>query len=187
MKGLKSWFLSVIILICSIGITAIAEENTVDIAVESGMIGNIFFDAKSFEFDVTFINNYTSDEDINAEYNLYSIGTDMERAECIAKYSGEYTVGGNDEISILISAPVSKYGLYEFEVILKDLAGDVLNSKIVSCSNVVRNTKMSKTVGVNTHLIWYGDADNLLYLVKNAGMGTIRDGFTWNSYEKKTG
>ena len=186
MKRLIILMLVTVMLLCNINVV-MAENTSIEVDIDSKMIGNIFFDADVAPFEITFNNYGEISQSINATYNFYSIGTDMERAECIATYTGDYSINQNSEQSLKISAPISDYGLYEFEVVLTNSRGEVIETKTVPFSNAVRNTQMNKTVGVNTHLIWWGDADTLLHLVKNAGMGTVRGGFSWDNYEKKKG
>lgn len=182
MKKITSVLLSVLFVILNMNFTVMAEDVPIKANIISNMVGNIFFDASYAEFDIILENNNSDEKSFSAEFKVYEIGTDMKRkAECIYNSVKDYVLAKTSETTESISIPLTGYGLYEIEVTVED------NVYTAPFSNAVRNTEMNKTVGTGTHLGWYGDADSILYLVKNAGMGNIRNGIAWNEYEQKKG
>ena len=70
MKRLIGLLLATVMLVCSINVAVLAENTTLEVDIESGMIGNIFFDASEALFEITFNNFSETSQSINAEYNF---------------------------------------------------------------------------------------------------------------------
>lgn len=187
MRRVTVFLLSLLLVFSNLNFTVTAQQPPVKVDIISNMVGNIFFDAKNAEFDVILGNNNGNSVSFNMEFKAYQIGTNMQRKESpIYELSKDYELLKTSEITENISVPLNGYGLYELEIKITEADGTE-NIYTAPFSNAVRNTKMSKTVGTGTHLGWYGDADSILYLVKNAGMGNIRNGIAWNEYERAKG
>jgi len=186
-RRLKHFLLAAILIVCNINCLVFAENVPVELEIQSKMIGNIFFDSSEADFELVFSNGASSAQGFTADITAYELGTDMQRKESyIYTHTIDEILEENSVISETISVPLKGYGLYELEVVLTQDNGEA-TEKNVAFSKSVRNTELSKTVGVGTHLGWYGDADSVLYLVNNAGFGNIRNGISWNAYELKKG
>ncbi|MDO5311003.1 MAG: hypothetical protein Q4E94_03770, partial [Clostridia bacterium] len=83
--------------------------------------------------------------------------------------------------------PVTEFGLYRVTAEFTNDALGIAAAAETEFSRCVRVATQNYTVGVSSHLDQEGYADESLKLMKNAGLGLVREDFIWSDYEVKTG
>mgnify|MGYP000250300153 CR=1 FL=1 len=159
----------------------------IKISASSEFAGNIFYDFDVPKFNVKFNNTDTENHSFHAKYTIYQYDKEMNPI-LIDEQSSSYTVqaGGSTEDNIVV--PVSDYGLYNIKVsVMSDQGIKIANDFEIPFSRCVKNDHVSYTIGASTHFTRYGNADIGIGLMKNAGMGLVRDDFEWSKYEQQLG
>lgn len=175
----KGW-----IYISKIEVAKAATSAPYDIDITSDNTGNIFFCNELPEFDVSYSLAAESVKRLKAEYSIYKYDDDMNSTALYTLKSSGSIVDGS---TIKVCAPVEDYGLYEFEVRVMGQDGKLVQKYSVPFSKCVMNTSKNPNVGICVHFTRYGDTENGLKLIKNAGFGLIRDDFEWINYETQKG
>ena len=172
------------VLIKSISVSNTGKTSAVGVDVTSDNTGNIFYEDELPRFTVRFENRLTEAVNANASIIAYRYDKNMTPQMITGKRLGVSLAAG--EVSEVKTAiPVDDFGLYMLKVGVTSSAIEV--SEEVPFSYCVRNTELNPTMGAAAHFTRYGDADSGLELMKNAGMGLVRDDYTWNEYERTKG
>lgn len=167
---------------------AAAEAAAVSPVIEitSDNTANIFYDNEIAKFDVAVTG---MDETAEICYNIYFKNYDAENfvseIEPVLIKSGKRN-SQNTEDEIYFDLENQKYGLYDFEVVIKR-NDDVILTKTIPFAKSAKSKSQNKTFGASVHLTRYADPDTVFELMKNAGLGTARDDFNWSQYEKLKG
>ena len=167
-------------------IPTVMSESTPAIEITTENTANVFYDSEIAKFNVS-ISGMTSDADIS--YNIYFKNYDddnyVSEIEPVLVDSTKRT-GQNVTDEIYFDLGNQKYGLYDFEVVIK--SGDsVILEKTVPFAKSVKSEKQNDTFGACVHLTRYADPDTTFELMKNAGFGIARDDFNWSKYEQLKG
>lgn len=93
MKRILSCLLTFVLIVGIMNSIVFASDPSVFVSIESGMIGNIFFDAKQATFNITYGNSSENEKAIGVSYKTYKVGYDMQREnESIYEYEKEYII-----------------------------------------------------------------------------------------------
>ena len=158
------------------------ESDNISISVDSRRIGNIFLGSQEPEFTVEYENSSNADVCFTAVYKIFGYDTKMNKQE-ISSGSRVIRINANSKYTDTIKPKAEKFGTYTLDVEIKnDLQGSLIKNKEVDFSRSVIG-KRNSSLGVNTHFTVYGDINQSLHLINNAGMSMIRDTIRWNEYE----
>ena len=158
------------------------ESDNISISVDSGRIGNIFLGSQKPEFMVEYENSSNSEVCFTAVYKIFGYDTKMNKEE-ISSGSRVIRINANSKYTDTIKPKAEKFGTYTLDVEVKnDLQGSLIKNKEVDFSRSVIG-KRNSSLGVNTHFTVYGDINQSLHLINNAGMSMVRDTIRWNEYE----
>lgn len=168
----------------SIRMTDIETSAYVKASVSTENSGNIFFENETPMFNISLKNDTVNDKDVKC--SVYVCEKDKYGSESLIYSTASDTkVSGADTKSIEIAVPINKFGLYKLKV---EITGDGLyNADETDFSKCAAVSTQNYTMGTSAHFTRYGDAETGAELLKKAGMGLVRDDFTWNEYEKKKG
>lgn len=158
-----------------------AEFENVLIDVTTPNTANVFYDNEIAKFH---INLSGIDDNTVVEYNIYFKNYDDDNykeeilPELVKSVKGS---GAGDEIFFDLKG--EKYGLYNFEVLVKS-NGNVISCKTVPFAKSAKSEKQNKRFGACVHLTRYADPDITFELMQNSGLGVARDDFNWSKYEQ---
>ena len=156
----------------------------ISVNVDTGTIANIFYDTKEAVFDIEYINKSDTKHNFSVEYTAKKENS----TDIIFSAQHSYAIESGKRIEDIVKIPIEDYGLYELVITVISNDDKIYQTENIKFANAVRNTELSNNVGINIHLAIYGDPDKLMLLIKNAGIGLVRDGgFYWNDYEMEQG
>ena len=182
MKRILTVLISLGIILNSAAITWAASDK-INLKVDSEMTGNIFFDSDYAELTATFENNEKTEADLNVEYAAHMLDSGMNIcADSVYTLNKSYNIPSGSFAVETLKIPIKRYGLYKLNI---KVNGELAES--IDFSKAVKNKAVNKTIGTNIHLTRYGRSDEAVLLMKNAGMGIVRDFFGWDHYEKTAG
>ena len=151
------------------------------LSVTSEEVGNIFTD-EYCNVNVNIKNLSDSDGTARIYYEL-----DDSRGNPASSGTSAVEIEKTAETSIACSVRLPKYGTYNLKVSAEGESG-VFSTEEYNISRVIKNTQTDNTLGVNTHFNQKkGDIEKNLNLIKNAGIGFIRDEISWDRAEKEKG
>ena len=160
------------------------ESCPVTVSATTKSPGNIFFDGDVREFDVSFENKFSVDADVNVKYEATSIDGSVVFAK-----TDVLSLSANGKKDVNISVGVKKYGVYTFNVYLTDNGGNNIGSysyKFSVCP-AANYEGYDSQIGICPHFNWGRECDNGTYIIKNAGIDHIREGYNWATFEWKKG
>ena len=161
-------------------------ETEPGINITSDNTANIFYDNEIAKFNVA-VSGLTADADIY--YNIYFKNYDADNytSEIVPELvKSMKKTGQNTEDEIYFDLENEKYGLYDFEVVIKN-GEEVVLEKTVPFAKSAKSEKQNKSFGACVHLTRYADPDITFELMQNAGLGVARDDFNWSKYEQLKG
>lgn len=160
------------------------ESCPVTVSATTKSPGNIFFDGDEREFDVSFENKFSVDADVNVKYEA----TGIDGSVVFAK-TDVLSLSANGKKDINIPVGVKNYGVYTFNVYLTDNGGNDIGSysyKFSVCL-AANYEGYDSQIGICPHFNWGRECDNGTYIIKNAGIDHIREGYNWATFEWKKG
>lgn len=170
--------------ILSVSVEISGEGCPVTVSATSKSAGNIFFDGDERVFDVSFENKLAESRQIYVRYAV----NDIDGAETFIG-SESLSIGANGRKDVRIPVTVKNYGVYTFNVYLTDNGGNDIGkySQKFSICPVAYNENYDSKIGVCPHFNWGRECINGTYIIKNAGIAHIREGYNWSGFEKKKG
>ena len=172
------------VIIRKIAITNTDTFAKIEPSITTENSGNIFFEGETPKFDISFKNN--TSERQNADCNVYVYKKDKENNDSLI-YSTRINADtdGESTRNSKIVIPIEEFGLYKLKT---EVIGNGIQSEAVAeFSKCAAVSTQNYTMGTSAHFTRYGDARTGAELLKKAGMGLVRDDFTWNEYERKKG
>ena len=156
--------------------------------VSSNNPGNIFFGDETPSFKVDLNNKSTNSQDFSLKYTLNKYDKEMTKSEIHSEIKN-FSISADSNKSFNITAPKVEYGLYSLDVEIYNSGGISQEKMSIPFSRCMKNTVLNESMGTNLHVTNpdQGDADIALSLMKNAGMGALRDVIAWYYYEKTPG
>ncbi len=167
------------VVIGGVTVRRLSGASPYDITVETGKLGNIFYENEALDFTVhmTDASSTGGYENGNLTYNIYD-------------YNGVIVADGEVAFAAEmanITLPELPFGVYTMTLTVDE--NDVYQTKTVDFSRSPKAKAVNKQFGTCLHVgSWevYSDAEvtGLLDLVKNAGYGVVRPGaFGWAEIE----
>ncbi len=160
-----------------------------EVSVKTDNTGNIFYDREIPEFDIAFNESMDEVQNIEAIVTIYKYEGDMNSSELSPIFVEEsrhnIELIPNGEKVVTINPYIEDYGLYLLDVdIVKN--GILFDATETEFSKCVKNDSESinKSYGANVHALQWSNTPGYMQLMKNAGLGIVRDGISWDAYEK---
>ena len=169
----------------------IYEDGTyspIDVTVNTNNVGNIFYDNDTPSFKIELTNKADTTQNFNLAYSINKYNREMSGSKT-DEGTKSITLNGGMSSSFNITAPNDEYGLYNLEISISD-PGNIKQEKMtIPFSRCIKNTQTNASMGTNVHVTREGnaDADTTLYLMKSAGIDSVRDTIDWYKYEKSPG
>lgn len=160
----------------------------IDVTVNTNNVGNIFYDNDTPSFKVGLTNKADTAQSFSLAYSINKYNREMSASKT-DEGTKNITLDGGRSSSFNITAPNDEYGLYNLEISISD-SGNIKQETItVSFSRCIKNTQTNASMGTNVHVTREGnaDADTTLYLMKSAGIDSVRDTIDWYKYETSPG
>ena len=174
-KPLKILGVEVEIFDVSCPVTVLAKTNSA---------GNIFFDGDTKAFDILFENKFSSDVSFNVKYVI-----ENEDKTAVFEKTDTLIFSANESKTLHFPVNVQEYGVYTLNVYLTDKNGCDAGSYICDfsvCTNANYENYDSK-IGICPHFNWGRECVNGTYIIKNAGIDHIREGYSWSAFEAVKG
>lgn len=171
------------VIIKSVRLSDVGTTAEIKMTVTTAESGNIFFENQIPTFDISLEN--TSDNDRDAVCKIMVYDKNKNQGDSLI-FSTEFDTRTDSETKdIKVAIPINKYGLYTLKA---EISGSGFwseaNTEFSKCTSV---SSQNYSIGACEHFTRYGDAKTGAELLKKAGMGLIRDDFTWREYEKQKG
>lgn len=169
----------------------IYEDGTyspIDVTVNTNNVGNIFYDNDTPSFKIELTNKADTTQNFNLAYSINKYNREMSGSKT-DEGTKSITLNGGMSSSFNITAPNDEYGLYNLEISISDLGNIKQEKMTIPFSRCIKNTQTNASMGTNVHVTREGnaDADTTLYLMKSAGIDSVRDTIDWYKYEKSPG
>lgn len=169
----------------------IYEDGTyspIDVTVNTNNVGNIFYDNDTPSFKIELTNKADTTQNFNLAYSINKYNREMSGSKT-DEGTKSITLNGGMSSSFNITAPNDEYGLYNLEISISDLGNIKQEKMTIPFSRCIKNTQTNASMGTNVHVTREGnaDADTTLYLMKSAGIDSVRDTIAWYYYEKTPG
>lgn len=172
-----------------------AEDFEVGISVKTDVTPAVFYDNNTAKFEVELTGSALSTEQYSVEYEIkfknYNYDSYKSAVDEILKKS--FTRSGvtfSDSIvfedTLYYDLSGEKYGLYNLNITVKN-GSTVVGEKSFPFAKSTVAENLNRTFGSGVHLTRYADADIVLSMMKNSGLGLVRDDFNWDKYEKSKG
>lgn len=177
--------------ITAISVTEDGTYSPIIVNCTTPNIGNIFFTGESIAFDIEYLNKSDFAFNVTAQYNVYLLNEDksISSTQTISD-TNSFNIKANENKEVKIDFNVEKYGLYYFEAIISGTydGKPILTKFGQEFSKCIYNNSLNKTFGAAAHMYGgRGEPEKGLYLMKNAGMGVIREAPHWSYYETERG
>ena len=160
----------------------------IDVKVGTNSVGNIFFDNETPSFKIELLNQSANTQSFSVAYSINKYDREMQ-SQTTDGGEKEFTLASGENTLFCITPPQGEYGLYRLDIDVYN-SGNIKQETInIPFSRCVKNTDTNKSMGTNVHLSRpdNGDPDKTMYLLKNAGIDSVRDTIDWYRYEKSPG
>ena len=160
----------------------------IDVKVGTNSVGNIFFDNETPSFKIELLNQSANTQSFSVAYSINKYDREMQ-SQTTDGGEKEFTLASGENTLFRITPPQGEYGLYRLDIDIYN-SGNIKQEKInIPFSRCVKNTDTNKSMGTNVHLSRpdNADPDKTMYLLKNAGIDSVRDTIDWYRYEKSPG
>ena len=154
------------------------------LSAASKSTGNIFFYGDTRAFEVSFENMLANDKSVNVKYEITDVDNVVVLSAC-----DTFTILANASKSINYPINVQRYGVYHFNVYLTDESGNDIGTYSYDfsiCPNA-NYENYDSHIGVCPHFNWGRECENGTYIIKNAGIDHIREGYNWATFEQQKG
>lgn len=173
--------LTVILLLSSAAV--FAEELSLETATASP--GNIFFDGYEQTFEVSLSNGGETERNLQICYSIYNKNDQTEVQ--IAQKDVTVDAGSVYQDTLTLSEGLD-YGLYYLKVRVKQSGEEVLSRDVpFSVCVFVPESKINNKMGISAHFNWGRDSEMGLRIIKSIGIGNIREGYSWSTFEAEKG
>lgn len=171
------------VIIRSVHLSDVGTTAEIRMTVKTAESGNIFFENSIPTFDISLENTSDNDRDAVCKIMVYDKNKNQGDSLIFSTEFDTRTDGETKDIKVAI--PINKYGLYTLKA---EISGSGFwseaNTEFSKCASV---SSQNYSIGASEHFTRYGDAKTGAELLKKAGVGLIRDDFTWEEYEKQKG
>lgn len=154
-------------------------------------IGNIFYTGESIAFDIEYLNKSDFSVDVDIQYSAYLLNADKSMSDVPSVSDAQsLNIKGNGSKEISIEFDVEKYGLYYLSATISGTydGKPILTKFGQEFSKCVYNNALNKTFGAAAHMYGgRGEPEKGFLLMKNAGMGVVREAPHWSFYETARG
>ena len=160
----------------------------IDVKVGTNSVGNIFFDNEMPSFKIELLNQSANTQSFSVAYSINKYDREMQ-SQTTDGGEKEFTLASGENTLFRITPPQGEYGLYRLDIDVYN-SGNIKQEKInIPFSRCVKNTDTNKSMGTTVHLSRpdNADPDKTMYLLKNAGIDSVRDTIDWYRYEKIPG
>ena len=160
----------------------------IDVKVGTNSVGNIFFDNETPSFKIELLNQSANTQSFSVAYSINKYDREMQ-SQTTDGGEKEFTLASGENTLFRITPPQGEYGLYRLDIDVYN-SGNIKQEKInIPFSRCVKNTDTNKSMGTTVHLSRpdNADPDKTMYLLKNAGIDSVRDTIDWYRYEKSPG
>lgn len=160
----------------------------IDVTVNTNNVGNIFFDNETPSFKIELLNQSANTQSFSVAYSINKYDREMQ-SQTTDGGEKEFTLASGENTLFCITPPQGEYGLYRLDIDVYN-SGNIKQETInIPFSRCVKNTDTNKSMGTNVHLSRpdNADPDKTMYLLKNAGIDSVRDTIDWYRYEKSPG
>ena len=160
----------------------------IDVKVGTNSVGNIFFDNETPSFKIELLNQSANTQSFSVAYSINKYDREMQ-SQTTDGGEKEFTLASGENTLFRITPPQGEYGLYRLDIDVYN-SGNIKQETInIPFSRCVKNTDTNKSMGTNVHLSRpdNADPDKTMYLLKNAGIDSVRDTIDWYRYEKSPG
>lgn len=160
----------------------------IDVKVGTNSVGNIFFDNETPSFKIELLNQSANTQSFSVAYSINKYDREMQ-SQTTDGGEKEFTLASGENTLFCITPPQGEYGLYRLDIDVYN-SGNIKQETInIPFSRCVKNTDTNKSMGTNVHLSRpdNADPDKTMYLLKNAGIDSVRDTIDWYRYEKSPG
>lgn len=160
----------------------------IDVKVGTNSVGNIFFDNETPSFKIEILNQSANTQSFSVAYSINKYDREMQ-LQTTDGGEKEFTLASGENTLFRITPPQGEYGLYRLDIDVYN-SGNIKQETInIPFSRCVKNTDTNKSMGTNVHLSRpdNADPDKTMYLLKNAGIDSVRDTIDWYRYEKSPG
>lgn len=174
--------------IYEINIYSDGTYSPIDVRVGTNSVGNIFFDNETPSFKIDLHNKSTNVQDFSLKYTFNKYDKEMTKSEIHSELK-KFSIIAGSNTAFNITAPKVEYGLYSLDVEIYNSGGISQEKLSIPFSRCMKNTELNESMGTNLHVtrVNQGDADTALALMKNGGLGTLRDTIDWYYYEETPG
>ncbi len=188
LKTLKKFILLVVIFAFYCALPVFADELNIDVSLETGKAGNIYFTDENATFKFDYFNNTSSELKLNVSYCATG-----RRSGKLWNKEGSFTIPAsgskqNVEVVIDLAEDIGVYDIYDLTVTVSN--GNLKKEASYEFSYVKTGIKNDK-FGINTHFIYdsyKNSIDSVLPLLKNSGVSIVRDIIAqWDHYETEKG
>lgn len=149
-------------------------------------VGHVYYTNEKIEVPISYFNNSSSEMTLTTE--IKAVGRRSGHEWNYEKVLDLEAYDSFDETIVLdFAEDIGIYDIYDLTVNMTD--GSLSSVKTDEFSYVKRGTK-NKFFGVNTHfqtIEYKGFEDRAISLMKNSGIGNVRDGVEWRTYETSKG
>ena len=172
-----------------------AENFEVGISVKTDAVPAVFYDNNTAKFEVELTGSALSTEQYSVEYEIkfknYNYDSYKPTVDEVLKKSftrSDVTFGDSIvfDDTLYYNLSGEKYGLYNLNITVKN-GSTVVGEKSFPFAKSTVAENLNRTFGSCVHLTRYADADIVLSMMKNSGLGLVRDDFNWDKYEKSRG
>lgn len=160
----------------------------IDVKVGTNSVGNIFFDNETPSFKIELLNQSANTQSFSVAYSINKYDREMQ-SQTTDGGEKEFTLASGENTLFRITPPQGEYGLYRLDIDVYN-SGNIKQETInIPFSRCVKNTDTNKSMGTNVNLSSpdNADPDKTMYLLKNAGIDSVRDTIDWCRYEKSPG
>ena len=160
----------------------------IDVKVGTNSVGNIFFDNETPSFKIELLNQSANTQSFSVAYSINKYDREMQ-SQTTDGGEKEFTLASGENTLFCITPPQGEYGLYRLDIDVYN-SGNIKQETInIPFSRCVKNTDTNKSMGTTVHLSRpdNADPDKTMYLLKNAGIDSVRDTIDWYRYEKSPG
>lgn len=175
------------VVIKSVRIYNADTKSPTEIKLSTKKTGNIFFEGDTPKINVDLRNRFDRQVNGNCNIKVYRKNKDdayINASETLVyNTSFDVRLAANETYNKKFMFPVEKFGLYRVEAEFVNDDMQYQSFAETEFSKCVQVGSLNKTVGVSSHLDQEGGADKALGLMKNIGMGLVREDFIWSDYE----
>lgn len=175
------------VVIKSVRIYNADTKSPTEIELSSKKTGNIFFEGDTPKINIDLKNRFDSQVNGSCNIKVYRKNKDdayiSTSERLVYNTSFDVRLAANETYDKMLMFPVEKFGLYRVEAEFVNDDMQYQSFAETEFSKCVQVGTLNKTVGVSSHLDQEGGADKALGLMKNIGMGLVREDFIWSDYE----